>query len=122
MGATKFASRRSLLLLLGTLAGLTVAGAAWIWSLMGSPADVWSPEQARALQAARDAVHEARGSGEEVREESPELLKAQGLANRLEADLADARNHRSLWATRVAAAGLALTIACGLGYLATRGD
>lgn len=43
------------------------------------------------------------------------------MVDRLEADLEMARSYRSKWATRVAAGGLALTIACGLGYLAARG-
>ena len=78
-------------------------------------------EQAQALQTARDAAHAARGEGMEVREPSPELQKAQAMVDRLEADLEMARNYRSKWATRVAAGGLALTIVCGLGYLAARG-
>jgi hypothetical protein len=122
MGESKPDSRRSTLLILGTIAGLAIAAAAWGWSLLENPADVWSPDQAKALQTARDAVHAARGDGMEVRQPSPELQKAQAIVDRLEADLEMARSYRGKWATRVAAGGLALTIVCGLGYLATRGD
>jgi hypothetical protein len=122
MGESKPDSRRSTLLILGTIAGLAVAAAAWGWTLLEKPTDAWSPEQAKALQTARDAAHAARGGGVEVRELSPELQKAQAMVDRLEADLEMARSYRSKWATRVAAGGLALTIACGLGYLAARGD
>lgn len=121
MGDSKPANRRSTLLILGTLAGLAIAAAAWGWSLLEQPADAWSPEQAKALQTARDAVHAARGEGMEVDDDSPELKKAQAMADRLEADLEVARSYRGKWATRVAAGGLALTIVCGLGYLAARG-
>lgn len=121
MVESKPASRRSTLLILGTLAGVAIAAAAWGWSLREKPTDAWSSEQAKALQTARDAVHAARGGGMEVREESPELKKAQAMADRLEADLEIARGYRSKWATRIAAGGLALTIFCGLGYLASRG-
>lgn len=122
MGESKLDSRRSTLLILGTIAGLTIAVAAWGWSLLENPTDAWSPDQAQALQAARDAVHAARGEGMEVRQPSSELQKAQAMVDRLEADLEMARSYRSKWATRVAASGLALTIACGLGYLAARGN
>ena len=121
MGESKPDSRRSTLLILGTIAGLMIAGAAWGWSLLEKPTDAWSPDQAQALQAARDAVHAARGDGTEVRQPPSELQKAQAMVDRLEADLEMARNYRSKWATRVAAGGLALTIVCGLGYLAARG-
>jgi hypothetical protein len=121
MGESKPDSRRSTLLILGTVAGLTIAAAAWGWSLLENPTDAWSPDQAQALQAARDAVHAARGEGTEVSQVSPELQKAQAMVDRLEADLETARNYRSKWATRFAAGGLALTIVCGLGYLAARG-
>jgi hypothetical protein len=120
MGESKPENRRSTLLILGTIAGLTIAAAAWGWSLLEKPTDAWSPDQAKALQTARDAVHAARGEGMEVREISPELQKAQAMVDRLEAELELARTYRSKWATRVAAGGLALTIACGLGYLASR--
>lgn len=120
MEESKPANRRSLLLTLGTLAGLAIAATAWGWSLLGKPADAWSPEQAKALQTARDAVHAARGEGAEVRDVSPELQKAQAMVDRLEADLETARSFRGKWAARIAAVGLALTIFCGLGYLATR--
>jgi hypothetical protein len=116
------ANRRSKLLMAGTIAGVAIAAAAWGWSMVAKPTDAWSPEQAKLLQAAQVAVHAARGEGTEVREDSTELAKARALADRLEADLQEARSYRGRWSTRVAAAGLALTIVCGLGYLATRGD
>ncbi len=121
MEESKPDSRRSTLLILGTIAGLMIAAAAWGWSLLEKPTDAWSPDQAQALQAARDAVHAARGDGTEVRQPPSELQKAQAMVDRLEADLEMARNYRSKWATRVAAGGLALTIVWGLGYLAARG-
>jgi len=122
MGESKPRQRRSTLLIFGTIAGLAIAASAWAWSLLQKPADVWSPGQAKALQTARDAVHAARGEGAEVRDVSPELQKAQAMVDRLEADLESARNYRGKWATRIAAGGLALTIFCGLGYLASRGN
>ncbi len=122
MGESKPRQRRSTLLILGTVAGLAIAASAWAWSLLQTPADVWSPDQAQALQAARDAVHAARGEGAEVRDVSPELPKAQAMVDRLEADLENARNYRGKWATRIAVGGLALTIFSGLGYLAARGS
>ena len=121
MEESKPDSRRSTLMILGTIAGLTIAAAAWGWSLLEKPIDAWSPDQAQALQAARDAVHAARGEGTEVRQLSHELQQAQAMVDRLEADLEMARSYRSKWSTRVAAGGLALTIVCGLGYLAARG-
>jgi hypothetical protein len=122
MGDSEPLHRRSTLLTVGTFAGLAIAALAWAWSLLEKPADAWSPEQAKALQAARDAVHAARGEGTEPPEGSRELEKAQAMVDRLEADLEEARSFRGRWATRVAAGGLALTIICGLGYLASRGN
>ena len=122
MAEPKPDSRRQTQLILGTIAGLAIAVSAWGWSLLEQPADAWTPDQAKALQVARDQVHAARGEGTEVREVSPALQKAQAMVDRLEADLENARSYRSKWATRVAAGGLALTIVCGLGYLATRGN
>jgi hypothetical protein len=120
MGDFESTNRRSPLWLLGIVGGVSIAAAAWTWALLETPAVAWSPEQAKALQTARDAVHAARGEGREVRDDPPELLKAQAMVDRLEADLETARGRRGKWATRIAAVGLALTITCGLGYLATR--
>jgi hypothetical protein len=122
MGETRSANRRSTLLVFGTVAGIAIAAAAWAWAVLETPTDAWSPEQAKALQTARDAVHAARGEGLAISENSAELQKAQSLVSRLEAELEDARSYRGKWAARIAAAGLALTIACGLGYLAVRGN
>jgi hypothetical protein len=122
MAEPKPESRHQTPLILGTIAGLAIAAAAWGWSLLEKPTDAWSPDQAKALQAARDEVHATRGEGTEVREVSPALQKAQAMVDRLETDLENARSYRSKWATRVAVGGLALTIVCGLGYLAARGN
>jgi hypothetical protein len=116
----KHGAGRLTLLSVGTVMGICIAAGAWIWGALGSPEAAWSPEQAKALKAAYEAVHAARGEGGPVEDGSAELERAEALANRLEADLEQARSFRSTWATRVVAAGLALTIACGLGYLALR--
>ncbi|BBO30576.1 hypothetical protein [Lacipirellula parvula] len=122
MGDATSEKRSSSAWFMGICAGMLVAIAAWSWSFMQQPADVWSPEQAKSLQAARDAVHSARGGGLRVSDDSKELERAQAVVDRLEIDLEEARTFRGRWASRVGAGGLALTIFCGLGYLATRGD
>jgi hypothetical protein len=100
------------------------------WSMVATPAAVWSMEQAAELKAASDAVHAARSGipeggdsrAADVGKTDPRYLAAaQARVERINAELEQARDVRDTWGQRVAAAGLAVTIACGLGYLASRG-
>lgn len=106
--------------------GLLVIAVGIAWPKIVTPAMVWSPEQAEELQRAGDAFHAAR---EQTRPESagagdpqatPRAL-AEKRYNRLKADLEVAQQVRSHWGQWVVAAGFGLTIASGLGYLASRG-
>ena len=101
------------------------------WSVVATPEAVWSMEQAAELKAASDAVHAARSGipvapdsqpGDAGKPDPRYLAAAQARLERINADLEQARNVRDTWGQWAAAAGLALTIACGLGYLATRGQ
>lgn len=113
-GTTAFAA--------GIVLGLVLAIAGWGWTAWSRPTDVWSPEQAAELQAADNAVHQARSPRGKAAGDSQATLKAaeRRLAE-LRAELDHARSVRNDWGRRVAACGLGLTIVCGLGYLASRG-
>lgn len=115
-------NRLAIAFLIGTFLGLAVAGTAWCWLIVAKPADAWPLERAVELKAARDAVHAARGEGRPVVDDVGNLKRAVAHVDQLELELEDARNYRHRWTARVAGVGLALTMACGLGYLAVRGS
>jgi hypothetical protein len=101
---------------------LTIAiGASW--SLMVSPAQVWSAEEALEYQAANDALHEARtknrvDSGEG--EMSPAMAAAKARFDRIDAQLESARSAYDAWGHWIAAAGFGATLLCGAGFLVLR--
>lgn len=117
--------------LAGLVLGLLVIAVGIAWPKVVTPAMVWSPEQAEELQRAGDAFHAAREQNRPVDGSHP-ASGAGGAAtprelaekryNRLKGDLEAAQSIRTHWGQWVVAAGFGLTIACGLGYLATRGD
>jgi len=113
----------------GVILGAILVIAGLGWSAVATPAAVWSIEQAAELKAASDAVHAARSGIPETRGSQPVeagkpdpryLAAAQARLERINTDLEQARHVRDTWGQWAAAAGLALTIACGLGYLASR--
>lgn len=112
--------------LAGMIAGVILTVGAWSWMVFSKPANVWSLKQAAEFKAANDAVHTARSGGrhgEDLDGNKPDpryLAAAQARLERIASDLDRARSARDNWGKWGAAAGLALTIACGLGYLATR--
>lgn len=118
------------LCLAGMALGVSVVGIGVAWSKLVTPAMVWSPQQATELKQAGDAFHAAReesppsdlpGQSSTPRQPSPRELAEQRY-NRLKADLAAAQSVRTDWGRRVVAIGFGLTIACGMGYLAFRGN
>jgi hypothetical protein len=112
------ASRWSTFALAGMLVGTVLAVGGWIWSAKARPTDVWSHEQAAQLEAANNALHAARSSA--TGDDTARLAAAQQRADELNRQLEHAREVRDSWGRRAAAVGLGLTIASGLGYLATR--
>jgi len=114
----------------GVIAGFALIIVGLGWSLMATPGAVWSQEQAAELKAAYDALHDARsgigaprsqgiGGGEP---DPRYLAAAQARLDRANAELERAQSVRDDFGRWGAASGLALTIACGLGYLASRGQ
>jgi hypothetical protein len=120
--------------LAGILGGLVVAAAAWSWQVVAKPTALWSNEKAAELQQATTAVHEARrthgrsanaaegSSTDSLDAGTAALAAAEERFNELNDELERARSARESWGKWGAIAGLALTILCGLGYLATRGQ
>lgn len=126
MGDPPVTSRWTIAFLVGMTAGVIATLAALSWMTLARPVDVWSPEQAAEFKAANDAVHAAlsrdgggRSSGDT--EADPRYLAAaKTRLARISSELEYARGARDRWGKWGAASGLALTIACGLGYLASR--
>lgn len=115
----------------GMALGVVITSLAVAWMVLARPADVWSLEQANEYQAAGEALHAARslhstgevaGSGRSAPDSDSahddRLAAAQQRFDRISASLELARNERRVWGRWIAGAGLALTIVCGLRYLA----
>jgi hypothetical protein len=117
--------------LLGLALGALLAVGSLAWSRVLTQDLAWSPEQAAEYKAAHEALHDARSgrdpndmtAGSDAHDgesKSPEFAAAEKRFNDISAALDDARNARHAWGTWGVGAGLALMIACGLGFLATR--
>lgn len=123
---------RSAAWMLGGMAlGIVVTLLSVTWMVLAKPADVWSLEEAKEYQAAGEALHGARSvyslgesSGSDrlahngASTHADRLAAAKERFDRISDGLERARNERQNWGRWGAGAGLALTIACGLGYLA----
>lgn len=118
----------SSVLLCGMMAGLLAAVGGVAWSIAAKPSSVWTPEQAAEFKAANDARHAAtvadpaaNGNGGPS-PDSTAMAAAQKRFELISAQLETARAARNRWGQVAAACGLGLTILCGMGYLAIRGE
>jgi hypothetical protein len=103
----------------GLVLGIVLAVGGWIWNYQTDPADIWSPEQAKQLQAAERALHDARSrQAASPGTETDQLKAAQRRLESLNDELQNARDERGGWGRRAMVAGLVLTITGGIGYLA----
>lgn len=117
-----------IVLQIGMVAGLAMAGVAWTWALLYDPGKSWTPAKAEQLEDAYERLHRSRSGGEHPGNHAQaasadgngaqqRVDAAKRRVDELEAQLEYARSGRSNTLHRVAAAGLGLTILCGLGYL-----
>lgn len=115
-------------MLVGACLGVALVLVGLAWPAMIQPRHVWTPEQAAEFQAASDALqHGAVGA-----ERSPDAATtapanaidpaARRRFDAINAQLEAARYARDGWGRVAVACGLGLTILCGFGYLAVRGD
>jgi LPXTG-motif cell wall-anchored protein len=116
-------NRASWAFLAGTLLGVLTIIVGASWSLLVSPAQVWSNEQALEYQAANDALHEARTknqAGSADGEVTAEMAAAKARFDDIHQQLESARYAHDTWGHWIAAAGLGTTLLCGAGFFATR--
>jgi hypothetical protein len=127
MAASNRQNTWGIVLQIGMVAGLATAAIAWTWALLEDPAKSWTHTQAAELSDARDQLHQSRSAlrvdptlaanpGSNAAQ--PRIDAAKRRVDDLEKQLEYARTGRSSWLRRIAAAGLGLTVLCGLGYLA----
>jgi hypothetical protein len=102
---------------------LIIVGLAW--KSATSPATFWSPEQAKELQEASDAMHDhtVHGDHEEAGGEHPDHSSAaRQRLDRIQAELEQARFARDRVGPLLVTVGLAVAVAFGIGYLVSRGE
>jgi hypothetical protein len=108
----------------GMIVGAVLLVVGLAWKPATTPETFWTAEQAQELKAASDALHDHSEGGHDhaAGEADAHAVEARARYARIQAELESAQFARDRVGPLLTRAGLAVTIAFGIGYMISRGN